>query len=74
MGKHSKILDSWKHEVVVRGVRVPVYGVKKSSKYGVFYGTVFHALKTTIILMIGMDINLRNVSVILILSMKKQRN
>ena len=40
MGKHSKILDSWKHEVVVRGVRVPVYGVKKSSKYGVFYGTV----------------------------------
>ena len=40
MGKHSKILDSWKHETIVHGIHVPVYGVKKSSKYGVFYGTV----------------------------------
>lgn len=40
MGKHSRILDSWKHEAIVRGVHVPVYGVTKSSKYGVFTNTV----------------------------------
>lgn len=37
MGKHTNILDSWKH---YGQDGIPVYGVKKSSKYGVFYGTV----------------------------------
>ena len=40
MGKHSRILDSWKHEAIVHGAHVPVYGVTKSSKYGVFTNTV----------------------------------
>jgi len=36
MSKHSKILDSRKDKVIVGGIRVPVYYVTKSSKYGIF--------------------------------------
>ena len=37
MGKHSKILDSWKDYTQNN---IPVYHIIKSSKYGVFHGTV----------------------------------
>lgn len=37
MGKHSKILDSWK---VYNKNNIPVYHVIKSSKYGIFEGIV----------------------------------
>ena len=37
MGKHSKILDSWKDYTQNN---IPVYHVIKSSKYGVFHGIV----------------------------------
>ena len=40
MSKHSKILDSWKGHTNIAGIKVPVYHVVKSSKYGVFHGTV----------------------------------
>ena len=41
MGKHNKILDSWKNEIVYAdGTKKLVYGVKKSSKYGIFTNTV----------------------------------
>jgi hypothetical protein len=36
MSKHSKILDSWKDKIIVGGIRIPVYYVTKSSKYGIF--------------------------------------
>lgn len=37
MGKHSKILDSWKG---YNKNNIPIYHVIKSSKYGVFHGIV----------------------------------
>ena len=37
MSKHSNILDSWK---TINEQGIPTYGVKKSSKYGIFQGTV----------------------------------
>ena len=40
MSKHSKILDSWKGHKNIAGTKVPIYHVIKSSKYGVFHGTV----------------------------------
>jgi hypothetical protein len=40
VGKHSKILDSWKGYTTIGISEVPVYHVIKSSKYGVFHGTV----------------------------------
>ena len=40
MSKHSKILDSWKGYGVGPKTHIPIYHVIKSSKYGVFHGTV----------------------------------
>ena len=40
MGKHSKILDSWKGYGVGTKTHIPTYHVIKSSKYGVFHGNV----------------------------------
>jgi len=36
MGKHSRVLDSWKDKIIICGVKIPVYYVTKSSKYGIF--------------------------------------
>ena len=40
MGKHSKILDSWKNYGVGIKTHIPTYHVIKSSKYGIFEGVV----------------------------------
>lgn len=45
MGKHSRILDSWKAYTIAGSVKIPVYHVIKSSKYGVFHGSVIPCLQ-----------------------------
>jgi hypothetical protein len=40
MGKHTKILDSWKGFGTGLKTHMPIYHVIKSSKYGTFHGSV----------------------------------
>ena len=40
MGKHSKVLDSWKTYSFIGTTKIPVYHIIKSSKYGVFEESV----------------------------------